>query len=407
MSNSPECVPLAECIAKVVGGGTPSRAVPSNWVGSVPWASVKDLAQGELILDDTQEHISEGALGGSSANLIPAGIPIVCTRMAVGRIAMPSVDMAINQDLKALFPARGVDPRYLLRAVDFLQPQLEALASGSTVKGIQVRDLLSLPVPKPPLPTQRRIVEILETLDSEIRHSEAVLDKRTKMREGMITEAIFRSRDSCGTEESALGDLLLNGPSGAVIGPFGSNLTANDYRSAGVPIIFVRDIQSGHLAWKSDVYVSPDKAQELSAHVSEPGDILVTKMGDPPGTAAMHDDRLTSAVITADVIRLRADVTKVSTQWLWIFLNSPLAAAQVRAMAGGVTRQKVTLRDFRTLRVSTPSRSTQEQLAGAVRAADALIAKEQEAVAKLRRIRSGLISDVFTGRFRDMLRVPA
>ena len=106
--------PLRTAVGDHVGGGTPPRQVPSYWKGNIPWASVKDFPEQAGVITDTQEHISVAGLNASASNLIPAGTPLVCTRMAVGRAAMPSVAMAINQDVKALFPAAGVSAAYLL-----------------------------------------------------------------------------------------------------------------------------------------------------------------------------------------------------------------------------------------------------------------------------------------------------
>ena len=91
--------------------------------------------------------------------------------------------------------------------------------------------------------------------------------------------------------------------SNTTIGPFGSSLKTSDYRTAGVPLIFVRNVRSA--SFSGDLrFVSPEKARELGAHLAVPGDLLVTKMGDPPGDAAVYTGGQ-AGIVTADVIRLR------------------------------------------------------------------------------------------------------
>ena len=161
--------PLGSLIASQTGGGTPSRQNPAFWTGPIPWASVKDFAEGGTELLATEERISLQGLQASATNLIPANTPIVCTRMAVGRVAIAPMDVAINQDLKALTPARGVSTRYLLRLADYAKPKAEAVSVGSTVKGIKVSDYLNIRLPIAPLSAQPKIAEVVDTLDAAIR----------------------------------------------------------------------------------------------------------------------------------------------------------------------------------------------------------------------------------------------
>ena len=162
--------PLRKVVADHVGGGTPSRQVPSYWRGHIPWASVKDFPEQSGVLEDTEEHISTSGLNASASNLIPAGTPLVCTRMAVGRAAMPSVPVAINQDVKALFPAPGVSPAYLLKLLQFIQPKAEAQAVGSTVKGIRIQDYLDIKAPIADADAQPVMARVLDTLVGGFAH---------------------------------------------------------------------------------------------------------------------------------------------------------------------------------------------------------------------------------------------
>jgi type I restriction enzyme S subunit len=138
-------------------------------------------------------------------------------------------------------------------------------------------------------------------------------------------------------------------------------------------------------------------------HRSDPGDVLVTKMGDPPGVAAVHDENSGHAIITADIIRLRPDPKVASPRWLSIYINSPDSRRQIVAMAGGVTRQKLTLRDFRTLRILLPSMASQLRVVSAIGAVDNAISSEGRRLSKLRKLKSGIMSDLLTGRIRVRL----
>lgn len=410
--------PLGQLIASQIGGGTPARQNPAFWTGPIPWASVKDFAEGGTELRATEERISQQGLQASATNLIPSNTPIVCTRMAVGRVAIAPMDVAINQDLKALTPARGVSTQYLLRLADYAKPKAEAVSVGSTVKGIKISDYLNIQLPIAPLPAQPKIAEVLDTLDAAIRGTEAVVAKLWAMKQGLLHDLLTRGIDANGDlrpPQTEAPHLYHQTPLGwlpkewgivtvkdlarsSVIGPFGSDLVASDYRSEGVPVVFVRDIKPDVFAWKSNVFLHERKALALAAHRVTAGDVVATKMGFPPCIAAVYPSEMPDGIITADVVCIRPNLGIVLPAWLSTSMNSPRVQRQVDQITAGVTRPKVTLRDVRELKVAMPTLKEQSAIIERLSAIDVDIGMNNGTLEKLRLQKSGLMDDLLTGR---------
>lgn len=158
--------PLGELV-RLQGGGTPSKANPLYWSGSIPWVSPKDMKRWEI--DDSEDHISVEATQESPAKLVKAGALLIVTRgmilvrtVPVGRL---TVDATINQDMKALH-AGDVDAEYLLFALRALNRGLLALVAKSThdTRKLETDKLLSFPVPVPSRDEQVAIVAYLKRL---------------------------------------------------------------------------------------------------------------------------------------------------------------------------------------------------------------------------------------------------
>lgn len=145
----------------------------------------------------------------------------------------------------------------------------------------------------PPIAEQRKIAAILSSVDEAIEATQAVIDQLQVVKKAMMAELLTRGlpeqhRSFKNTEIGLLpedwkrvsvADLAAPEPNSLVLGPFGSDLLAADYRTSGVPVVFVRDIKPNSFKWKSNVYLSEEKATQLRPHRVDPGDIVITKWG--------------------------------------------------------------------------------------------------------------------------------
>jgi len=174
------------------------------------------------------------------------------------------------------------------------------------------------------------------------------------------------------------------------IGPFGSSLLKTDYTELGVPLIFVRDIRSQSFGGPDTRYISPEKAEELSSHTVRPGDLLITKMGDPPGDTAIYPTGRPPAIITADCIKLTPHRDLATSNYLKFALRAPQLTEQFADITLGVAQQKVSLSRFRCIAVPLPPLAEQkrivakvEELMGVVDRLEGQLAASREVGAKL------------------------
>ena len=160
-------VKLGDVLEKIEGGGTPSKEKREYWNGGIPWASVKDIVTHNS--QGTQDYISSEGLSSSSSKLIKAGTLITPTRMALGHAVFFEVDVAINQDLKALYPASQLNKYFLFYWFQLHKDAIRRLGSGSTVAGIQLAELKSLIMTLPTIMEQMKIINVLQAVDNELK----------------------------------------------------------------------------------------------------------------------------------------------------------------------------------------------------------------------------------------------
>lgn len=163
------------------GGGTPSKSNAAYWDGTIPWVCPKDMKR--PLISESIDQITEQAIKGSSAKLIPPGSLLMVVRgMILIRafpVALSGCEVTVNQDMKSLIPEYPESKDYLLHCLQALEPDfLQAVerSSHGTCK-LLTKDLHGMLIPIPPADEQRRIVAKVDQLMALVDQLEAQLEQ--------------------------------------------------------------------------------------------------------------------------------------------------------------------------------------------------------------------------------------
>ncbi|TNE39564.1 MAG: restriction endonuclease subunit S [Alphaproteobacteria bacterium] len=170
---------LGEVLVDIVGGGTPSKGIEKYFRGDIPLMTVKDMKSPRPT--KAGFNITQEALDNSSARVVPADTVVIATRMGLGKVVRPRCDMAINQDLKALFTSSYLDKSFLEFFLISIAKSLEGMGTGTTVKGLRLEIIRALDFPLAPLNEQKRIVEKIETLFAQLDKGEEAIREVQKL----------------------------------------------------------------------------------------------------------------------------------------------------------------------------------------------------------------------------------
>ncbi len=169
---------------KILGGGTPPRAIKSYWGGIIPWVTVKDFKSFTPL--STQEYITDQGLKNSSTRLVSKGEIIIATRIALGEIAIYDIDVSINQDLKCIYLDKAVSKRYFYYSYKNIATKIIEKGSGSTVMGLSINDLKAFQLSIPQISEQEVIATALENVDKWIESLEKLIVKKRFIKQGAM-----------------------------------------------------------------------------------------------------------------------------------------------------------------------------------------------------------------------------
>ena len=123
---------------------------------------------------------------------------MVTTRATLGARAINGVPMTTNQGFKSIVFKQAADASFYLHLFDKVQPELVRRASGTTFLEISGAEFSSIEVPSPSQDEKRLIIEILDTLDTAIFETEAIIAKLKAVKQGLLHNLLTRGVDSNG-----------------------------------------------------------------------------------------------------------------------------------------------------------------------------------------------------------------
>lgn len=182
-------------ISTIVGGGTPSTKIESNFGDDVPWITPADMSDHHgILISKGKRSLSLDGYEASGAQKMPAGTVLFSSRAPIGYVAIAANNLSTNQGFKSFIPDEGVNSKYIYYWLTNAKQYAEKLASGTTFLEISGKNAALLPIPVAPEKEQTRIVEKLEELLSDLDNGVAELKaaqaKLTQYRQSLLKSAV-------------------------------------------------------------------------------------------------------------------------------------------------------------------------------------------------------------------------
>lgn len=160
-------------IGDVVGGGTPSTKNNEYYGDEISWITPKDLSNfNERYISRGERSISQKGYDNSSAQMLPAGTVLFSSRAPIGYVAIAQNELCTNQGFKSVIPHPEVcDSEFLYYLLCYRKHDIEAIASGTTFMEVSGTALKNFVVRIPDISTQKKIAQILSSLDEKIEQN--------------------------------------------------------------------------------------------------------------------------------------------------------------------------------------------------------------------------------------------
>ncbi|EWM15313.1 restriction modification system component [Kutzneria sp. 744] len=166
-------------------------------------------------------------------------------------------------------------------------------------------------------------------------------------------------------------------PASFSIGPFGSRITKDNYTKTGVPVVRGVNLSRGTFLDEQFVYVSNQKADELSSCILLPGDLVFTHRGTI-GQVSMipRNSKFERYILSSSQVKARLNTQVALPEFYYYWFTSPKGQQALLANAStvGVPGIASPLATIKALRVPIPSIYEQRATATILGALDDKIA---------------------------------
>jgi len=402
-----EVVRLRNIASKFYNGGTPDTKNKSYWDGNIPWITGADF-EGQKV-KYIRRYITEEGVINSATNVVPKGNLLIVTRTGVGKLAIAPFDIAISQDITGvILDSEKALTEFIYWYLEFNASKLKLMIQGTSINGLLREDLETISFPLPPHPEQKKIAEILTTLDEAIEKTDQIIEKTKEVKKGLMQKLLTRGIGHKKFKKTEIGEIPVEwevARLGAVADlKNGINFSKEQKCERGILTIDVLNMYSTSVFINStNLYRINIDLRNKEDYILKEGDILFVRSSlkkEGIGWASLFKSFNEPATYCGFIIRARIHNKKLTPGFLIYFLRSNRVRERLISGAGQVAITNISQATLRNFDIVIPSLSEQKQIAEILSSVDEEIDKETNRQEQLELLKKGLMQVLLTGKIR-------
>jgi restriction endonuclease S subunit len=258
--------------------------------------------------------------------------------------------------------------------VDYLMDR----ATGSSYPAVRPEDVASFNFCLPPLAEQKRIVDVVSSVDAYIDALQQQADFARIARNAVLNELLSTGGDDW--TETTLGD----------ISTFVSGRELPEDLAPDTPYVGLE-----HVEPKTTSISTWGNIECLSSSVTpfEPEDTLFGRLRPYLHKVAFADF---PGVCSPEILVLRSN-TRCEPKFLYLLCSRESTVKKCVDMSAGTRMPRTSTSDLASIEIQLPPFSEQKRIVAIILSMDEVIQSTEQAVADAKNLRSGLLSDLLSG----------
>jgi len=401
---------LKDVIIKAKSGGTPRRNVPEYWNGNIPFAKAQDITKSDKYLYNTEEFITEKGLENSNAWIVPKDSLLLTIYGSIGFVAINKISVATNQQIIGIIPNKNiVDIEFLYYWYLYFKPYWSRFIKKDAVPHLTLEIVLNSSIPIPPLEEQKKIAEILNTVDSIIIDTTNLIEKLRVIKEKtlnlLITGKIWHKE----FKDTEIGKIPKNWEIVKL-----EEIAVDIYRyptyynikyvsmNEGVPEVRAELIkENGELEDDLSKYrfISKETSKRFYRTILHEGDFVLSVRGTL-GKVAIVPKFLEGANITANLMKISLNRLKCYPPFFKQFFLSDFFKKNLDNISSQTTIKTIQASKLKLIKIPLPPLEEQKKIAEILSTIDNKIETETKYLEYMKKLKEKLLAALMTGKIR-------
>lgn len=385
----------------------------SEYTVTGPYLIAGTHIRGESVDWDNCHHINKFRYDESPEIQLQEEDVVISKDGTIGRLGfienMPGL-ATINGTMMLIRPDSNFHSKFIYYYLqgDKFQKVVKEKVSGSSVPHIFQRDMVTLNVPFPPHPEQKKIAAILTSVDEVIEKTQAQIDKLKALKTGMMQELLTRGVGVDGKPHTEFKDSPVGRiPKGwevEVIGnifsvQLGKMLSkASKITDSPLPYLGNKNIQWGRVVL-DDLERMDFSEKEKKKFSLEAGDLLMCEGGDV-GRCAIWMNEMSGCYYQKAIHRLRPVENKYKPVLLMEYMKFAKESGLLVDYISQTSIAHLTKEKLISIPIPVPSIVEQESIVKVLKALSNRLKVAENKLEQNKKLKKALMQDLLTGKVR-------
>ncbi len=384
-----QTVLLGDICAKVTSGGTPSTKREEYYGGDIPWLRTQEVNFGNIY--STENTITEAGLKNSAAKLIPENSVIIAMYGATaGKSAINKIPLTTNQACcNLIIDHEKADYRYIYYYLLNNYDNLLKSATGAAQQNLGSKQIAAMSIELPDLETQKKIADILGTIDEKIELNRQMNETLEQMGQALFRHYFIDNPEAEEWDKVPLSNLCESIASG------GTPSTRNEsYYSGDVLWFSTKELQDSFL-FGSEKTITEEGLAKSSAKLFPINTVTMAIYAAPTvGRLGILTKEASFNQATCGL------VAKPEIGYEFIYLYLLHSRVKLNNMANGAAQQNISVGKVRDFKVMNPSASSRSGFKEKVEPIFVQIKNNTEQIQTLTTLRDTLLPRLISGQVK-------
>ncbi|SNQ62425.1 restriction endonuclease subunit S [Candidatus Methanoperedens nitratireducens] len=279
--------------------------------------------------------------------------------------------------------------------------QCNKMMVGGQYPALNQSQVAKIEIPLPPLPEQRRIAEVLGTVDNAIQKVGGAIEKTKRLKKGLMQRLLTKGIEHERFKETEVGRV----PEEWEVVQVGNITkehkqgfyTAENYSEEGINLVRITDLQNPEISYATMPKIKIDDGTFKQFKV-DVGDFLIARSGAIGRYGVVKEP--IPCIFGSYIIRFRFDNLRIDNLYFGKLFESNFISNELRKITQGATNKNINAQNIKKIKISLPPLPEQRRIAEILSAVDKKLELERRRKEKLERVKKGLMDELLTGRKR-------